>query len=432
VGPAPALGVTPAPFEGRRVVLGVTGGIACYKAITLARELTLRGGRVDVVLTPSAASFLRPLVFEGVTGRPVLTSLWSSEGAARHLKLAQEADVVVVAPATADFLARLSVGRADDLLTTLLLATEAPIVLAPAMNDRMWANPATQAAARALTERGLTLVGPRVGPLAVGEGEGPGRMEEPEALADWVARAMTTGAPRPSVWSGLKVLVTAGPTREPVDPVRFLGNRASGKMGFALARAAWLRGAQVDLVTGPVVLPDPPGVRVHRVETALEMQAELSRLLPDADLNIFSAAVADYRPHAPQSAKVKRTDSRGAWTIDLVENPDLAKGSVGLRKIGSRSLGFALETNDLVTHAEQKLAAKELDWIVGNLVAPGVAFESDENEGVLLTRRAPGTLHRLPRESKAAMASRILSLLEPDLVGLGLAGAAPQGERDHD
>lgn len=413
MGPKAARRSTP-PWEGRRVVLGVTGGIACYKSIWLARELTLRGADVDVVMTPSASAFLRPLVFEGVTGRPVLTSLWSADGAARHLKLAEEADVVVVAPATADFLARVREGRADDLLTTLLLATRAPVLVAPAMNDRMWAHAATVETAAVLSERGVQLLGPAVGPLAVGEGEGPGRMVEPETLVEWVGRALGTAAAAP-IWRGRRVLVTAGPTREAVDPVRYLGNRSSGKMGFALARAAWLRGCEVDLVTGPVSLPDLPGIRVHRVESAEAMYEAVCGLVANADLSVFAAAVADFRPAEPVTQKVKRSQHSKGWGISLTENPDLARDSIPLRKQGSQALGFALETHDLVSNARRKLEGKGLDWIFANLAAPGIAFESDANEGLLMSRKDPNQPVALPVQSKAEIARRILDLLEPDL-----------------
>jgi phosphopantothenoylcysteine decarboxylase / phosphopantothenate---cysteine ligase len=419
VGPVSARRLSP-PWEGRRVLLGVTGGIACYKSIALARELTLRGAVVDVVLTPSAEAFLRPLVFEGVTGRPVLGSLWSTDGAARHLSLAAAADVVVVAPATADLLARLREGRADDLLTTLILATRAPVLLAPAMNDRMWAHPVTLASAQALAERGLHLIGPAIGPLAVGEGEGPGRMEEPEVLVEWVGRALShsAGAVNPSgvnPWAGRRVLVTAGPTREPLDPVRYLGNRSSGKMGIALARAAWLRGATVDLILGPGTVPAPSGVAVHRVETAIEMWNALQSVIPHTEFNILAAAVADFRPTSVPESKVKRGTLHGSWALSLEENPDLARESIPHRHPESQTLGFALETDALIQNARLKLASKGFDWIVGNAAAAGVGFESDMNEGVFIDREAPEEAVSLPREPKDAMAWRILDLVEPRL-----------------
>ncbi len=252
------------PWEGRRVVLGVTGGIAAYKSVQLARDLTRLGARVDVIMTSGAQQFVQPLSFQGVTGREVQTDLWSGSGPALHIHLGQEADAVVVAPATANFLSRAAQGAADDLLTTLLLVTRAPVILCPAMNERMYSHPQTQVNLQHLSETlGYTLAGPAAGPLAVGEGDGHGRMLEVDQIVDHLGRALG----RDSAWEGRSVLVTAGPTREALDPVRFLGNRSSGKMGFALASAAWRRGAKVSLVAGPSVLPDPPGIETTRVES---------------------------------------------------------------------------------------------------------------------------------------------------------------------
>ncbi|HSR42405.1 MAG TPA: bifunctional phosphopantothenoylcysteine decarboxylase/phosphopantothenate--cysteine ligase CoaBC, partial [Longimicrobiales bacterium] len=289
------------PWQGARVVLGVTGGIAAYKSVQLARDLTRCGAAVDVVLTDSATRFVRPLTFEGVTGRPVHTDLWSdpsaSEGAALHIRLGLDADVVCVAPATADLVARAARGRASDLLGTVLLVTRAPVLLCPAMNDRMYGHPQVQANLAHLRDAlGYRTVGPDVGPLAAGEGEGPGRMTEPEEILEHVGRALEPE----NALTGRTVLVTAGPTREPLDPVRYLGNRSSGLMGDALARGAWRRGAGVVLVSGPTSLAPPPGVELLRVETAREMEREVRRRLPDADVAIFAAAVADFRPAEPR------------------------------------------------------------------------------------------------------------------------------------
>ena len=289
------------PWHDRRVVLGVTGGIAAYKAILVARRLTQLGAEVDVVLSEAAQHFVTPLTFEGVTGRTALTDLFSVEGAARHIRLGQEAHVVCVAPATADFLSRAAIGRADDLLTTTLLATDAPVLICPAMNDRMWAHPQVRGNAQYCEEElGYTIVGPTVGPLAVGEADGAGRLVEPDEIVERIGRALARGGPL----DGRTVLVTAGPTHEPLDPVRFLGNRSSGRMGYALASAAWRRGARVVLISGPTRLPDPVGVETIRVETAAEMDAEVQRRVGDADLQIFAAAVADYRPLEPARSKI--------------------------------------------------------------------------------------------------------------------------------
>jgi phosphopantothenoylcysteine decarboxylase / phosphopantothenate---cysteine ligase len=417
------------PWEGRRVVLAVTGGIACYKSVTVARDLTRLGAQVDVILTAAAGEFLRPLVFEGVTGRPVLDSLWSAEGTARHLRLAQEADVVLVAPATADLLARAAAGRADDLVSTVLLATRAPVLLAPAMNDRMWAHPQTRRNAEALREvSGYRLLGPARGPLAVGEGEGPGRMLEPEALVAHVGRALGSRAP----WTEAHVLVTAGPTHEPLDAVRYLGNRSSGRMGFALAREAWLRGARVTLVTGPSALPDPEGadpeseaaprLQVIRVRSAREMLEAAEAQAPTAHVQIFAAAVADFRPDTVHQGKRKRAESRGAggeggWSVDLVENPDVAAATQGMGPEGALRVGFALETHDLVEHARGKLHAKGFHWIVANPAdAADAGFESATNRGWILSRDGADDAEELPAASKEAFARAILDRVEPGVV----------------
>ena len=400
------------PWEGRRVVLGVTGGIAAYKAVQLARDLTRLGANVDAVLTRGARQFIQPLSFEGVTGRPALTELFSAEGAALHIRLGHEADVVCVAPATADFLARAAQGRADDLLTTTLLATRAPVILCPAMNDRMFAHPQTQANIAHLRESlSYRIAGPAVGPLAFGEGEGPGRMLEPSEIIEEVGRALTT----PSPLEGKHVLVTAGPTREAIDPVRYVGNRSSGRMGFALAAAAWRRGAEVRVVSGPVALEDPHGVEVLRVETAQEMFDEVSEGLPEADVSIFASAVADFRPADPSEVKLKRADVGPELALSLTENPDVAGGTRERRKTGSIAVGFALETQSLLENGHKKLEAKDFDLLVANdATEEGAGFEVDTNRVTLLT---PGKPHEeLPLLSKDEVAEiildRVTSLLE--------------------
>ncbi|MDT8368743.1 MAG: bifunctional phosphopantothenoylcysteine decarboxylase/phosphopantothenate--cysteine ligase CoaBC [Longimicrobiales bacterium] len=351
------------PWKDRRVVLGVTGGIAAYKAILVARRLTRLGSQVDVLLTEAAQRFVTPLTFEGVTGRSVLSDLFSVEGAARHLRIGHDADVVCVAPATADFLARAAIGRADDLLTTTLLATDAPVLICPAMNDRMWAHPQVQGNAAYLEEEiGYTIVAPANGPLAVGEAEGPGRLVEPDEIVERIGRALARGGPL----EGRTVLVTAGPTHEPLDPVRFLGNRSSGRMGYALAAAAWRRGARVVLVSGPTQLPDPVGVETIRVETAAEMDREVQARVGEADLQIFAAAVADFRPAQPARRKIKREKDGASWTVELVANPDVAAGSARATWSGAVRVGFALETEDLIANATRKRESKGFDWIVAN------------------------------------------------------------------
>ena len=358
---------------------------------------------MDVVLTASALEFVRPLTFEALTGRPALSDLFSAEGAALHIRLGQDADVVCVAPATADFLARAAHGRADDLLTTTLLATSAPVLVCPAMNDAMLRHPQTQANLdHVRTRLGYGVVGPATGPLAHGEGEGAGRMVEPEEILEHVGRALESGGPL----DGASVLVTAGPTREAVDPVRYLGNRSSGRMGFALARAAWRRGADVTLVTGPSALAVHPGIGRVDVETATEMRDAVVERASDHDVLIYAAAVADFRPTDPPAGKMKR-GSGSAPTIHTAENPDVALETRARLKDGAVSVGFALETDDLVSHARSKLERKGFDLIVANpATEPGAGFESETNRAILLDR--DGDQRELPSMSKDAMAEEIL------------------------
>ncbi len=405
------------PWAGRKVVLGVCAGIAAYKAVQVARDLTLLGAAVDVVLTESARKFVAPLSFEGVTGRGPLTDIFAAGGAALHISLARGADCVCIAPATADFIARAAAGRASDLLTTVLVATDAPVVIAPAMNDRMFAHPRT-AANLALLEDGLGhhRVGPADGRLAAGEGSGPGRMAEPSDIVDAVGRAVGAGGPL----SGARVLVTASGTREPVDAVRYLGNRSSGKMGYALARAAWLNGAEVTLVSGPSAVDPPCGVDLVGVETAWEMHEAVMDRVGTADVAIHAAAVADYRPRSPLPDKMKREAIGDETAIDLVANPDIAAESAGKMRAGSVAVGFALETDDLLARAERKLEAKGFDLIVANRAGePGSGFEADTNRVTILARGEPP--RELPVMAKFAVAWEILKVIEARL-GRGGAG----------
>jgi phosphopantothenoylcysteine decarboxylase / phosphopantothenate---cysteine ligase len=396
------------PWSGKRIVLGVTGGIAAYKSVQLARDLTRLGAQVDVVFTRSAHEFVRPLSFEGVTGRKVSSELFTTEGAALHIRLAVEADLVCVAPATADLIARAAHGRADDLLTTILLATEAPVLICPAMNDRMYRHPQTQANVAHLRDAlGYRIAGPGVGPLAWGEGEGPGRMLEPAAIVEHVGRGLGGGG----AFRGRRVLVTAGPTREPLDAVRYLGNRSSGKMGYALARAAWRRGAEVTLVTGPVSIEPPEGVDVVRVETAGEMCRAVREAIPAADITFFAAAVADFRPAAPHEGKMKRAED-AAPELALAANADIARETRPLRKKGSVAVGFALETSDLVRSATAKLEAKGFDLIAANdATEDGAGFDVDTNRITIVGRSADGGAaepEALPLLSKDEAAERLL------------------------
>lgn len=401
------------PWKGKRIVLGVTGGIAAYKTIQVARDLTRLGGEVDVVLTRSAQKFVAPLTYEGVTGRPALTDLFSAEGAALHIRLGRDADVVCVAPATADFIARAAHGRADDLICTTLLATRAPVVVCPAMNDRMFAHAQVQENLAHLRDRlGYSIAGPVDGALAVGEGAGPGRMIEPWQIEEAIGRALATE----DTFRGRTVLVTAGPTHEPIDPVRYVGNRSSGRMGYAIAQAAWRRGADVVLVSGPSTLEAPFGVEVVRVETAREMHDAVSSRIGEADVTVFSAAVADFRPASPRDRKVKRVDTGDTMSIDLTENPDVARDTSGARKSGSVSVGFALETDDLIANAEVKLQKKAFDLLVANdATEPGAGFGVSTNRVTLLV---PGGANEvLPLMSKDAVADEILDRVRGIIAG---------------
>lgn len=397
------------PWSGRRVVLGVAGGIAAYKSVQLARDLTLLGAEVDVVLTHSARSFVGPITFEALTGRPVAGDLIETGRALDHIRLAREADVVCIAPATADTMARAATGRADDMLTAILLATRAPVVLCPAMNDAMWAHPATRSNAKRIEELGYRLAGPATGPLAYGEGEGAGRMLEPGAIVEHIGRALEPGG----ALSGRRVLVTAGPTREPVDPVRVLSNRSSGRMGFAIAASAWRRGADVVVVAGPATVPVPPGPRIVGVETATEMAEAVRAELPAADVLIMAAAVADFRPAGPARQKIRRASAPDS--IALEPAPDILLESRGLNPDRRVTIGFALETGDGRESARRKLAEKGLDLIVLNRVGEGAGFEVDTNRVVLIDRA--GGEEEIALMAKTAVAEILLDRVEALLAG---------------
>ncbi len=395
-------------WAGRHVVLGVSGGIACYKSCILARRLTEAGARVDVVLTRAAAEFVRPLTFEALTGRPVLTSLWEPDRALAHVRLAEAADLVIVAPATAQLLARAAQGLADDVLTTLLLARTGPVLAAPAMNDSMYAQEATGRNVAALAARGWAFVGPEVGPLAEGPSDRPGRMSEPESILAHAARLLRRGSPL----AGRTVVVTAGPTREPIDPVRVVTNRSSGKMGYRLAEAAWERGAEVVLVSGPVNLAAPVGVRLRSVETTADLEQAVAAELPQADVLIMAAAPADYRPSRPSDAKHPRTD--GALAIPMEPTADILRATIAVRKRGSVIVGFALETGDAIHKARTKLEGKALDLIVVNdALEPGAGFDVDTNRVAILDRE--GNARVVPLASKREVADTILDAVEARL-----------------
>ena len=388
-------------LTGKNVLLGVTGGIGAYKAAHLVRELQREGAQVSVVMTESATRFISPLTMETLSGYPVGLDMFSltEERAIGHIDRAAWADVFVVAPATANYLGKAAGGIADDLLTTITMATTCPVVLAPAMNSRMWAHPAVKQNLETLIQRGAHVVPPGEGELACGE-VGPGRLAEPADILDEVA-----GSLRGRDLSGIRVLITAGPTREAVDPVRFISNRSSGRMGYAMAAAAARRGAQVTIISGPVELAVPATVDMKKVTTAREMLAEIKEVLPEADWLIMAAAVADFAPTDVMKDKIKK-GTKLELTLRLSRNPDILK-AVGPMKGDRLFVGFAAETRDLVENARKKAHEKNLDLIVANDVSrEETGFESDENSGVILDQ---GDLaEEIPRMSKLKMAERIL------------------------
>jgi phosphopantothenoylcysteine decarboxylase/phosphopantothenate--cysteine ligase len=361
-----------------RILLGVTGGIAAYKSPDLVRRLRERGAEVQVVMTEGARQFVTPLTFQAVSGREVRDSLWdaNAEAAMGHIELARWADAVLIAPATAEFIAKLAQGRADDLLTTLCLATASPVSVAPAMNQQMWANEATQANISTLRGRGVVVLGPGSGDQACGE-TGEGRMLEPAELAAAVLESLSGARPL----AGCKVVVTAGPTRERIDPVRFISNRSSGKMGYAVAQAAREAGAEVILVSGPVALPAPAGVTRVNVESARQMLAAVQSALEGADIYIGAAAIADYEPASVSAQKIKK--SSDTMTLSLVKAPDILASVAALER-RPFVVGFAAETQDVEQNARAKLEGKRLDMIAANRVGDGIAFDQDENSLLLL------------------------------------------------
>jgi len=395
-------------WAGRHVVVGVSGGIASYKSCILVRRLTEAGARVDVILTEGAAEFVRPLTFEALSGRPVLTSLWSRGAALDHVRLPQQADLIIVAPATAHLLARVALGLGDDLLTTLLLARTAPVLFAPAMNDVMYANPATRANLAVLAERGFAFVGPEIGPLAEGPSDRPGRMSEPETILAHAARLLQGRGKL----AGKRVVVTAGPTREAIDPVRVVSNRSSGRMGYRLAEVAWERGGDVLLVSGPVGLLAPPGVTLTRIESTAEMEAAVRAALPSTDVLIMAAAPADYRPAEP--AETKRPRRNGAMALQMTPTTDILQATADARKPGSLIVGFALETGDAIAKARTKLERKKLDLIVVNdALEDGAGFEVETNRVVILDRQ--GREQEVPLAPKREIAEQILDAVEARL-----------------
>ncbi len=394
------------PFDGARILLGVTGGIASYKSVWLARLLTQAGATVDVVMSRSAREFVGAITFEAVTGRAVHTELIAEGRALDHLKLARDAHLVMVAPATADFLARSATGQSDDLITAVLLATRSPVLLVPAMNDKMWAHVQVQANVVRLREIGYHVLDPDSGPLASPtEGAGAGRMPEPESLVAEVGRLIEP----PGSLAGRHVVVTAGPTREPLDPVRFLSNRSSGRMGVAIAAAAYRRGARVTLVHGPLEVALPRGAHAVAVETTAQMSDAVREALADADVLVMAAAPADFTATEPAAQKLKKESTPDA--IAITRTADILRTTRDARRPGTIVVGFALETERVLEHAQAKLASKDLDLIVANdATEAGAGFGTSTNRVTLIGR--DGTVDALPLASKDAVADQILDRVE--------------------
>jgi phosphopantothenoylcysteine decarboxylase/phosphopantothenate--cysteine ligase len=388
-------------IQGRRVLLGVTGSIAAYKSPDIVRRLRDQGAEVRVVLTASAEKLVSPTVFQAVSGEPVRGDIWDeqAEAAMGHIELAKWADLILIAPATANLIAQLAAGSAENLLTTICLASEASVTLAPSMNQAMWRDAATQANCEVLRKRNVMFIGPDDGEQACGD-VGPGRMSEP---ANIVSRLVRGGASGP--FEGLRIMVSAGPTREAIDPVRFVSNRSSGKMGFAVARAAADAGAEVTLIAGPVNLPTPPRIERVDVETTQQMCDEALSRMDEMDMYIGAAAISDYRPKQVSVQKIKKTAD--TFVLEMLKCPDLL-ASVAALKNGPFTVGFAAETEKLEQHASDKLKRKNLDMIVANLVGENLCFDADDNEVVVLWQ---GGRQPLPRLSKQELARRLVDVI---------------------
>jgi len=401
---------------GRRVVLGVTGSIAAYKAVSLLRTLLREGAVVQVVMTQSAMKFVAPLTFEVLSGLPVSTDMFEAHQEMKHLSLPAQADAIVIAPATANCLARAALGLADDLLSTMLLTAQCPLIVVPAMDGGMWSHPSVREHVETLRARGTIVVDPEIGPLASGL-IGQGRLAEEGTILEAIQAAL---APQRD-WQGHRILVSAGPTQEPIDPVRFISNRSSGKMGYAIAQAAHERGAQVVLVTGPTALPTPRGVEVVAIATAEEMLKALSARLAWSTTVIMAAAVADFRPKHPASQKTKKR-SRASETLDLERTTDIL-ASLSAQRTTQLMVGFAAETSDLIAQANEKLTTKGLDLIVANDVTiEGAGFGSDQNTATLIDRQ--GAVIELPLMPKRALADAILNRAH-ELIRIRQSNQAP-------
>lgn len=407
-------------LSGLRIVLGVTGSIAAYKAVGLLRLLTAESATVRVVMTAGARRFITPLTFEVLSGAHVATDLFEAHQEMLHLSLSEEADAILIAPATAHCLAKAALGLADDLLSTMLLTTRCPVIIAPAMDGDMWQHPTVVDHVATLRRRGIVVVDPEDGPLASGR-SGKGRLADERRI---VAALRTAFHPRRD-WSGRRVLISAGPTQESIDPVRYLSNRSSGKMGYALAEAAKVRGAAVMLISGPTALTPPQGIEVQQVITAEEMRHAILSRLPWSDTVIMAAAVADFRPAKPMAHKLKK--QRVTLTsLELEPTTDILK-EVAERRTTQILVGFAAETQDLLAHAQEKLQAKDVDVLVANDVsAPDAGFGSDTNRVTLLDRQ--GSCEEVPLMSKRALADRILDHI---LAVSARPAPAPSPSRPH-
>ena len=401
---------------GKRVVLGVTGSIAAYKAVSLLRTLLREGAVVHIVMTQSAMKFVTPLTFEVLSGHPVSTDMFEAHQEMKHLSLPAQADAIVIAPATANCLARAALGLADDLLSTMLLTAQCPLIVVPAMDGGMWTHPSVREHVETLRARGTIVVDPEIGPLASGQ-IGQGRLAEEATILEAIQAAL---APQRD-WQGHRILVSAGPTQEPIDPVRFISNRSSGKMGYAIAQAAQARGAQVVLVTGPTALPTPRGVEVVAIATAEEMLKALSARLAWSTTVIMAAAVADFRPARPASQKIKK-QSQTSQTLDLERTTDVL-ASLSAQRTTQLMVGFAAETGDLIAQAKDKLTAKGLDLIVANDVTiEGGGFGSDQNAATLIDQQ--GVVTELPLMPKRALADAILNRAH-ELIRIRQSNRAP-------
>jgi len=394
-------------LKNKQILIGISGGIAAYKTAELVRALIKRGAKVRVCMTQSACEFITPLTLQALTGNPVATDLLDpeAEAAMGHIELARWADLVMIAPATADLIARLAGGHANDLLTTVCLATEAPLHISPAMNRVMWANPATQENCMVLKQRDITLHGPAMGEQACGE-KGAGRMLEAIELADIIENAIKyKGSTQTKPLAGKQLLITAGPTREAIDPVRYISNRSSGKMGYAIATAAIKLGAKVTLVSGPVALEAPTGVTRHLVESAKEMHEKTLKQAKSADIFIATAAVSDYSPADVATQKIKKTEDK--LSLDLSYNPDILF-DVSHQYPDLFTVGFAAETENLLKHAQGKLERKKLDMIVANPVGKNQGFDQDTNQVEIIWKDGHVSL---PEKDKTELAVEIMDVV---------------------